>query len=115
VAFIIFAPPAEARDTVPSRARARADMVRFFPAAAPTSLLRQPRGGLFRTRRLRVEPARRCARTRVQVECAFVALLVARRGQPFAPVRCRGELWAKRRGREIIGRVGDYVCRTVPR
>lgn len=101
----------EARaDSVPTRARARADMVRFFPAAAPTSLLKSSD---WRTRWLHVEPARRCSRTRVRVACAFQAKLVAKRGNPNGPVRCHGELWARKSHGEVVGRVGDYVCRAV--
>jgi hypothetical protein len=100
---------ADARSGVPSRARARADMVRFFPASAPTSLLKSM---AWRTRWLRVEPARRCSRTRLRVACSFRVRLVPKRGNTNAPVRCHGELWAREVHGLVVGRVGDYVCRS---
>jgi hypothetical protein len=105
------AAPAGAKDSVPSRAAARAYFVRTFPKAAPSALLQDERGARFRTARLRVVPARRCARTRRQVECRFRVRLAPRRKQRYAPIRCHGELWAKRRDGRLVARVGDYVCR----
>jgi hypothetical protein len=113
VAVLTTAPaaPACAKDSIPTRRAARADMVRNFPAAAPTSLLKVPEG-VWRTRRLTVVPASQCTRTSLRVACRFRLLLIARHHQ-FAPVRCHGELWARRSRGVIVGRVGDYVCRSV--
>src|SRR4051812_7864324 len=113
VAVALAAPvaPACAKDSIPTRRAARADMVRNFPSVAPTSLLKVPEG-VWQTKRLTVVPARQCTRSSLRVACRFRLLLVARHHQ-FAPVRCHGELWARRSNGVIVGRVGDYVCRSV--
>ena len=110
-AVLIAAPPASAKDRVPTRKEARSWFVREFPAAAPSALLQDERGRRFRTKRLTVVPARRCQRNRRQVECRFTVRLVPKKRGRYAPIRCRGELWGKKRNGRMIGRVGDYVCR----
>jgi len=110
-AVLVAAPAASARDTVPTRKEARRWFVREFPAAAPSALLQDERGRRFRTKRLTVVPARRCRRSRRQVECRFTAKLVPKERGQYGPIRCRGELWGKKRNGRMLGRVGDYVCR----
>jgi hypothetical protein len=105
------------KDKVPSRRVARDYIVREFPKAAPVVLLKDERGRRFRTDRLWVEAANRCARTDRQVECRFEARLVARKPGAFPAVRCGSdrrhdaEVWVKLRDGKPIGRPGDYVCK----
>lgn len=108
------APPAAARDRVPSNRQARAYHLRTFGPVAPTHLLGNARGRQYRTARLRV-PLSGCHRTPVQNVCGFHALLKRRRGVPaafHAPISCKGELWSKLVDGHLIARVGDYKCVT---
>jgi hypothetical protein len=97
---------------------ARTYLLHAVPKGAPRVMLRDERARFFRTKRLSVEPSRRCARhSAVSVSCRFTALLVpdaAHRSANWWPISCRGSVMVGllRDGR-LTGTQRNYVCRTV--
>jgi hypothetical protein len=101
-----------------SKRAARAYVLRAVPAGAPRVLLRDERSEFFHTKRLWVEPARRCRRhSAVAVSCRFRARLVpdaAHRKRNWSPISCRGTVLVQRLGDgRLKGSQREYVCRTV--
>ena len=108
-AVLALASAAKGADTVPTKKRARAYIVKEFPAVAAQRmpLPPAPNGKPWRLKRFKVEKARDCRRTKRQVECEFSARFV---GGGY-PIKCNnGEIWVKLRNGQPIGRVGDYEC-----
>lgn len=112
VAAIAVPTAATAKDVVPSRTRARHYFTTQFPKVAPAALLKDQRAFVYKTKKLRVAPAKKCHRGAQQVKCTFTVVLRPRKNAPrsFGRIRCRGELWGKLRNGKMIGRVGDYTC-----
>jgi hypothetical protein len=101
-----------------SKPEARAFLMRAFPPAAPSALLRDERAKFYSTERLSLARARRCAqRNPVTVACRFRARLVpdaAHRKRHWWPITCHGKVQAQRlRDGSLQGSPRDYVCRTV--
>ena len=100
------------------RREARTYLLRAVPPDAPRVMLRDERGGFFRTARLWVQRARRChRRSPAAVSCRIVARLVPdaeHRRRNWWPIECRGAVLVGRLGDgRLKGSQLDYVCRTV--
>src|SRR4051812_2054171 len=116
-ATIAIAAPGAARVHL-NKAEARGVIVREFPKFAPALMLGDRRATFFHTARLRVEPARDCARQSTRrVSCHFRAKLRpdrAHRRRGWFPIRCHGDqrVFEKDNG-GYRGTMGNYTCRTV--